>query len=158
MRRRQTELAPRDSRNDRASRCFSDCVTMAADDDDDWREVRGIFNEIPVQRARMNNRPCGRAATFAVARSQARIPSSSGFSFPNAAQVTGFLDRVYARPSAERMLERTERNARHPLARAMIDRAAIYRRHPDATLFSQFHPGTVCPCKRETNPGFVPGR
>jgi len=34
-------------------------VMMAADDDDDWWEVRGTFNEIPVQRARMNNRPCG---------------------------------------------------------------------------------------------------
>jgi len=129
--------------------CVSGCVTMTADDDD-WREVRGTFNEIPVQRARMNNRPCGRAATtFAVARSQARIPSSA-FSFPNAARVTGFLDRLCRLPPAERM----ERNAHHPLAGAMIDCAAIYRRHPDATLFSQLYPGTVCPCKRETtNPG-----
>lgn len=31
------------------------------DDDDDWRGIQSAFNEILVQRARMNNRPCERA-------------------------------------------------------------------------------------------------
>lgn len=53
------------------------------DDGDDWRGIQSAFNEILVQRARMNNRPCERAGRPSWWRVLAKTrihPASFGFS------------------------------------------------------------------------------
>lgn len=110
----------------------------------------GMFNEIPVQRTRMNNRPCGRAeTTFAMARARMQVSRLRRVFRDGRFRTTQVTPDFWIAFTLEQIPELNEcwnegtGMRAIPLARAMIDRVAIHRRRSDATSFSQLHPATV---------------
>lgn len=130
---------------DHPFRCFS--VTIE-DDDDDWRGIYSAFNEILVQRARMNNRPCewaGRPSWWR-ALTKTRIYLAffrffhAGYGSRNvlsAAQITSSFWTAFTLHHA-RLWAKNRRTCRLALGTShkMINHAQIYWRRLDAILFS----------------------